>query len=90
MALNIKNVEVERLAIELTMVTGESKTEAIRKALLERRDRLVFQVHRPRRGEGFLRFLEDRVWPAVPPGRLGRRPSRQEEDEILGFGPEGV
>lgn len=90
MALNIKNVEVERLAIELTMVTGESKTEAIRKALLERRDRISFQVRQPRRGEGFLRFLEDRVWPTVPPDRLGRRPSREEEDEILGFGPAGV
>ena len=40
MALNIKNADVERLAEELARLTGESKTEAIRKALDERRRRL--------------------------------------------------
>ncbi len=38
MALNIRNAEVEKLAAELALVTGESKTEAVTKAL---RDRLV-------------------------------------------------
>jgi antitoxin VapB len=38
--LNIKNPEVERLAAELSDMTGESKTQAIRTALLERRRRL--------------------------------------------------
>lgn len=33
MALNIKNREVERLAAEIAALTGESKTEAIRRAL---------------------------------------------------------
>ena len=40
MALNLKNAEVERLAAEVAGLTGESKTEAIRRALLERRRRL--------------------------------------------------
>jgi antitoxin VapB len=40
MGLNIKNDEVERLASEIARKTGETKTEVIRKALLERRDRL--------------------------------------------------
>ena len=35
MALNIKNAEVERLAAEVARLTGESKTEAIRRALDE-------------------------------------------------------
>ena len=40
MSLNIKNKEVEALAQEISAVTGETKTEAIRKALVERKDRL--------------------------------------------------
>jgi antitoxin VapB len=39
-ALNIKNQEVERLAAEVAKMTGETKTEAIRRALGERRQRL--------------------------------------------------
>jgi antitoxin VapB len=36
MPLNIKNAEVESLAAEISRLTGETKTEAIRKALIER------------------------------------------------------
>ena len=42
------------------------------------------------RGNSFLRYLEEEVWPKVPTDQLGRRLSREEEDEILGYGPEGV
>ena len=44
MALNIKNVEVERLVDEVTRVTGENKTVAVQRALEERRMRLVYQI----------------------------------------------
>jgi antitoxin VapB len=37
-----------------------------------------------------LRFLERKVWPTLPKAQVGRRLSRAEEDEILGYGPEGV
>jgi antitoxin VapB len=40
MGLNIKNREVEELAKQIAEATGETKTEAIRQALLERKDRL--------------------------------------------------
>ena len=36
MALNIKNIETERLANELADATGETLTEAVRRAVLER------------------------------------------------------
>jgi antitoxin VapB len=36
MALNIRNPEAERLAADLAALTGESKTEAVTKALKER------------------------------------------------------
>lgn len=90
MALNIKNVEVERLASELARLTGETKTEAIRKALQERAERVRLHVPLRRHAANFRSFLEREVWPKVPKGQLGRRLSKQEEDEILGYGPEGV
>ena len=37
-----------------------------------------------------LRFLEKKVWPTIPKDELGRRLSREEEDNILGYGPAGV
>src|SRR3954470_11488355 len=36
MALNIRNPEAEKLAADLAVLTGESKTEAVTKALRER------------------------------------------------------
>jgi antitoxin VapB len=90
MPLNIKNTEVERLAAELAEMTGETKTEAIRQALLERKRRLAFRVVRADRRERVMRFLEGEVWPRIPEGMRGRRPGREEEDEILGYGPEGI
>ena len=89
MALNIKNAEVERLATELARLTGESKTEAIRRALEERRRRLTSVSNSDRRAR-VLKFLEKKVWPTLPKAQVGRRLSRAEEDEILGYGPGGV
>jgi antitoxin VapB len=90
MALNIKNREVERLAAEIAKLTGENKTEAIRRALEERRQRLAFRVIRKDRRTDLLRLLERAVWPKVPRRLLGRRMSRKEEDAILGYGSRGV
>ncbi len=90
MPLNIKNAEVERLVSEVAELTGESKTEAVRKALEERRERLTFRVVSGNRGARLKRFLELEVWPIVPEEELGRRLSRTEEDAILGYGAEGV
>ena len=70
MALNIKNQEVERLVTEIALVTGESKTEAVRRALAERRARLAQSTVRRERGAPFLRFLDEEVWPKIPKGVL--------------------
>ena len=88
--MNIKNEEVERLATEVARMTGESKTEAIRRALAERRQRLAYRIAPGDREAHARRFLEREVWPRIPEDQLGRRLSRSEEDEILGYGPEGV
>jgi antitoxin VapB len=90
MALNIKNRAVERLVDEVAKIAGESKTEAVRKALEERRDRLAFQMPPQDRRAEVMRFLEREVWPRVPSALLGRGLSAEEQESILGYGPEGV
>ena len=89
MALNLKNPEVEKLAAEVSRLTGESKTEAIRKALEERRRRLKAVATTDRRNR-VLRLLRERVWPTIPKSELGRRLTQAEEDAILGYGKGGV
>ena len=89
MALNLKNGDVERLAAEVARLTGESKTEAIRVALEERRRRLKAVAPTERRAR-LLRLLRERVWPAIPKTERGRRLTQDEEDRILGYGKEGV
>jgi len=90
MALSIKSREVEELVAAVAALAGESKTEAVRRALVERRERLTLHRAHRERGSDFLRYLEEEVWPKAPPGQLGRRLSREEEDEILGYGPGGA
>jgi len=89
MPLNIKNPEVERLIDEVAEMTGESKTEAVRQALLERRRRLAFRVGRADRAADIERFLEREVWSQIPDQDLGKAPSAEEIERILGLGVEG-
>jgi len=90
MALNIKNADVERLVTELARLTGESKTETVRRSLLERKERLSFRVAAADRTARALRFLETEVWPTIPKDERGRRLTSEEEDAILGYGPDGT
>lgn len=90
MALSIKNPEVESLAEEVSRLSGESKTEAIRKALLERRQILLWRSGAEDRGARLRRLLEEEIWPTVPADQLGVRLSKQEEEDLLGYGPEGA
>lgn len=36
-----------------------------------------------------VRYLEREVWPKVPSELLGRGLTKEEQEEILGYGPEG-
>jgi antitoxin VapB len=90
MPLSIKNAEVERLVAEVAELTGESKTEAVRQALKERRARLALRESAENRAARIRRLLETEIWPAVPPEVLGTTISREEEEEILGYGEAGV
>lgn len=82
MAMNIRNVEVEKLAEALARLTGETKTEAVRRAL---RDRLT----RLRRERAKRRLADEldaiaRECAALPV--RDRRPA----DEVLGNDERGV
>jgi antitoxin VapB len=89
MALNIKNSEVEKLAGEVANLAHETKTEAVRRALVERRARLQARDGKPGGRKSLREYMEQNVWPLIPPGEFGRVMSREEEDQILGYGPEG-
>ena len=90
MPLSIKNAEVERLVAEIAKLTGESKTEAVRQALKERRSRLALRASAENRAARIRRLLEDEVWPSIPAQVLGTTISRDEEERILGYGDTGV
>jgi len=76
MPLNIKSAETDRLARELAEQTGETLTEAVRKALAERLERCRRRSPTTRRLA--LREIRERV-SALP--RLDGRT----DDEILGY-----
>lgn len=82
MALNIRHIETEKLAEEVAKLTGETKTEAVRRALEDRLARL----RRDRQGRGLADEL-DRI-----AKRCARLPvqDRRTADEILGYDENGL
>jgi antitoxin VapB len=90
MALNIKNADVERLAAEVAGLANESKTEAIRRALADRKQRLLVRRVKASPQDRLQALFRDRIWPQIPPSVRGRRISRKEREKILGYGPAGV
>ena len=88
MPLNIKNAEVEALVNEVVSLTGESKTEAVRKALLERKAKLDLESAAPRK-ERLRQFLKQ-TWSEMPEHLLGKGVSQEAQDELLGYGSKGV
>jgi len=80
MGLNIKNAEVERLAAEVAALTGESKTEAIRRALLDRKYQLT--VPQRKRSDGLQEWLEREVWPLTKPEYRGKPVTKEEMDAL--------
>ena len=82
MALNIRNAEAERLAAAVAMITGETKTEAVTRALRDRLARL--------RNQRSQRSLADEI------DEIGRHcaglpiKDARPADEILGYDSNGV
>ena len=89
MPLNIKDPETERLAAEIAAMTGDTKTGAIRRALRERKRRLLLEQTGGGRGDRMVAVLERSLWPHLD--TIAPRPlTAAEEDAILGYGPDGV
>lgn len=82
MALNIRNLEAEQLASELAKCTGETKTEAVIKAL---RDRLT----RVRRERGKRRLADELEAIAKHAASLPVLDDRT-PDEIIGYDEDGL
>jgi antitoxin VapB len=89
-ALTIKNAEVERLATEVARLTGESKTQAVKVALEERRRRLTSGIDPAARAAAALEFMEREIWAHVPAELRGQPHDSARDDEILGYGPDGL
>jgi len=80
--LNIRNPETERLAAELARRTGETKTEAVTKALRDRLDR----VKRERSG----RRLADELQAIVDEFAALPVLDDRSADEIIGYDENGL
>jgi antitoxin VapB len=91
MALNIKNKEAEELAAEVASMTGDTKTGAVREALRERKQRLELRAGGKGKPRSMQEWLETEIWPQIPEEELGKEPLTKDEiEDILGFGPGGV
>jgi antitoxin VapB len=88
MALNIKNAEVERLAAEAATLASTSKTEAIRLALEDHVRRLKLQGVGHTGSERVDAVLAS-IRQQFPNADFGRRLTKEEEEDILGYGPDG-
>ncbi|MCY4454219.1 MAG: type II toxin-antitoxin system VapB family antitoxin [Immundisolibacterales bacterium] len=82
MALNIRNRRTEELAEALARLTGESKTEAVTRALHDRLER----VRRERSGRSLARELDDIARHCASLPVLDDR----DEDDILGYDERGL
>lgn len=82
MAISIKDADTDRLARMLSETTGESITEAIRRALEERLARERHRAHRQSLADG-IRRIQERV------AALPVQDSRS-ADEIIGYDGNGV
>lgn len=91
MALNIKDPETERLVAEVAKRTGQNKTAAVREAMRKQLEQLELQESKkPNGGEDFVRFLREEIWPQISPEHRGKPITKDEMEEILGYGPDGV
>jgi hypothetical protein len=76
---NVKSDRVATLLDRLTDATGESRVEALERALEER----LVHVRRRDRTARLRIWLETEVWPTLPEGARGRAPDETEQDELL-------
>ena len=82
MALNIKDAETDRLARELAAATGESITEAARRAIEERLERV--------RARQRMELNKTALYDIIERARSRPMIDDRGEAEILGFDEDGI
>lgn len=90
MDLHIKDTETEKLAAEIAEMTGDTKTGAVREALREKKKRLEARSGPKGRPRSMQEWLETEIWPRIPEEERGKPLTKEEVEDILGFGPGGV
>ncbi|GMA41460.1 type II toxin-antitoxin system VapB family antitoxin [Mobilicoccus caccae] len=82
MSLNIKDAETDRLARELSRISGESLTVATRIAIEERLERIRHARRRSTRRDDILGIIET--------GRAERDLDPRSDEQILGYDEHGL
>ena len=73
----------------MAQLARETKTEAIRRALEERKARLKVGPSPEEKYRRTMEYLQREVWPFIPLELRGKAITKEEEEEILGIGPNG-
>lgn len=94
MTLSIKNAQIEQLATEVAGIAGETEIQAIKRALEDRKKRLLM-INRKKvtlsaaekcdRINKIMEYLEREVWPKIPAEIPGKKMTKREREEILGI-----
>ncbi len=79
--INLKSECVAVLLEQITQRTGETKVDAVTRALEER----LQELNAKDRAVRTLTWLRTTVWPNLPKTQQGRAPSKEEQEELLGF-----
>ena len=79
--VNLKSDRVASLLEQLTQQTGETKVDAVSRALEERLQELKAKD----RSERTLTWLETVVWPNFTEAQRGHALTKEEQEELLGF-----
>ncbi len=87
MPINVKDPDVIKLATRLAALTGESKTEAIRRALEERISRVSLASAQSTRRAELVRVLGCKSNSMIRPGRRKTSLTAEEVQELLAYGP---
>ena len=88
MDFHIEDTETEKLAAEVAEMTGTTKTDAVREALREKKERLEMRAGgKPKRD--LREFFEREIWPLIPEEERRQPPlTKKEEEDLLGYSEE--
>jgi antitoxin VapB len=78
---SIRSDRVAELIEQIASRTGESKVETVTAAL----ERRLKELEGDARAERTLGWLRSFVWPELPEGVRGRAPTKEDQEDLLGY-----